>query len=85
MADYSQLANWQESYAESLELNVWTSAAVISATQDPQTKLWSVKVQKPDGSERVCKVKYVIMAIGLKGGKAHKPQYPGMVSHQYYG
>ncbi|KAF9534508.1 hypothetical protein CPB83DRAFT_844342 [Crepidotus variabilis] len=73
-----KLANWLESYAETLELNIWTCSTVLGATQHPETKLWFVKVRKPDGSERLFEVKYVIWAVGLKGGKAYTPKYPGM-------
>ncbi|KAF9522161.1 hypothetical protein CPB83DRAFT_887710 [Crepidotus variabilis] len=73
-----KLANWLESYAEALELNVWTSTTVVDARQDPQSKIWSVRVKKEDGSERVLKVRHIVMAFGLKGGKGFIPQYPGM-------
>ncbi|KAF9522146.1 FAD/NAD-binding domain-containing protein [Crepidotus variabilis] len=72
------LANWLESYAEALELNVWTSTTVVSATQDLNSKIWSVKVKRDDRSERVFTMKHVVMAFGLKGGKGYIPQYPGM-------
>jgi hypothetical protein len=60
------MANWLEHYAEVMELNVWTSSTVISSTQDPITKLWSVTVKQQDGKDRVFKVKHVVLATGLK-------------------
>lgn len=77
---FDQLALWLEHYAESMELNVWTSSTVINAAQDPSTKGWSVTVRKPDGTERVFKVKHIVMATGFKGGRGYVPHYPGMVS-----
>ena len=62
-----------------MELNVWTSSTVTNATQDTETKIWSVTVKKADGIERVFKVKHVVMAMGFKGGKGYVPTYPGMV------
>ncbi|TFK35113.1 hypothetical protein BDQ12DRAFT_635350 [Crucibulum laeve] len=77
-----KLANWLESYAESMELNVWTSSTVLNAKQDEDTQLWSVIVKKPDGTERIFTVKHVVFAIGFKGGKGHIPKYPGMEDFQ---
>ena len=74
-----QLANWLEFYADALELNIWTSSTVTAATQDPETKIWSVTVKKADGSERIFKVKHVVLAIGFKGGLPYIPEIPGMV------
>ncbi len=76
----AQLALWLEHYADSMELDVWTSSTVVNAAQDPATKGWKVAVRKPDGTERIFKVKHIIMATGFKGGRGYVPQYPGMVS-----
>ncbi|KAJ3506969.1 hypothetical protein NLJ89_g6569 [Agrocybe chaxingu] len=73
-----KLANWLEYYAEAMELNVWTSSTVLSATQDAETRIWFVKVKQSDGTERVFKVKHVVIAIGFKGGRGYIPTYPGM-------
>ncbi|KAF9522147.1 hypothetical protein CPB83DRAFT_823118 [Crepidotus variabilis] len=73
-----KLANWLESYAEALELNVWTSTTVLNATQDPQTNVWSIKVKKGDGSERVFKVKHLVLAIGFLGGRGYTPTIAGI-------
>lgn len=59
-----KLANWLESYAESLELNIWTSTTVISASQDADNKMWRVLVKRGDGEERVFVVRHFIMATG---------------------
>jgi len=62
-----------------MEINVWTSCTVISATKDSSTKVWKVKVRKVDGTERVFHVNHVVLATGFKGGKGYIPTYPGMV------
>ncbi|PPQ74602.1 hypothetical protein CVT24_004191 [Panaeolus cyanescens] len=72
-----KLANWLEHYAESLELNVWTSSKVEKATQDPKTKTWEVQVTKSDGTTRVFKVRHLVLAIGFKGGEPYIPSFPG--------
>ncbi|KAF9048817.1 hypothetical protein BJ165DRAFT_1462890 [Panaeolus papilionaceus] len=75
-----KLANWLEHYAESLELNVWTSSKVEKATQDPVTKTWSVHVTKSDGTTRTFNVRHVVLATGFKGGQAYIPSFPGAES-----
>jgi cation diffusion facilitator CzcD-associated flavoprotein CzcO len=76
--DRNQLANWLENYADTLELNYWTSSKVVKASQDPNNT-WHVMVQKGDGSTRMFVVKHLIFALGFKGGAPFMPQYPGMV------
>ncbi|KAF9007494.1 hypothetical protein BDQ17DRAFT_1388982 [Cyathus striatus] len=71
-----KMAQWLEVYAIALELNIWTSTAVKSAVQDPETKRWSVKVQKASGEEREFNVRYLVFATGFHGGKI--PEYLGM-------
>ncbi|KAK7032356.1 hypothetical protein VNI00_013104 [Paramarasmius palmivorus] len=75
----SKLANWLESYADALDLSVWTSASVDSAVQDTTTKAWTVTIQRTDGTLRVFKnVKHLVFATGLSGGEINMPHYPGM-------
>ncbi|EKM78021.1 hypothetical protein AGABI1DRAFT_76376 [Agaricus bisporus var. burnettii JB137-S8] len=77
-----KLANWLDSYAEAMELNVWTSSTVTKVVQDPNTERWNVTVKfGPKDSairERVFNVKHVIFAQGFSGGRGFIPQYPGM-------
>ncbi|KAG6882342.1 hypothetical protein C0992_012019, partial [Termitomyces sp. T32_za158] len=75
-APAAKLANWLESYAETLELNVWTSSTVVKATQDGD--LWRVLISRGDGSERTFTVKHVIFATGLGSNNGVFPKYPGM-------
>jgi cation diffusion facilitator CzcD-associated flavoprotein CzcO len=62
-----------------MEINIWTSTNVLSASQDPKTKIWAVKVKKADGTDRVFHVNHVVLATGFRGGKGYVPTYPGMV------
>ncbi|KAK7032645.1 hypothetical protein VNI00_012910 [Paramarasmius palmivorus] len=73
-----KLAGWLESYAEFMELNVWTSSTVESASLDSKTNEWKVVVRKGDGTERVFEhIKHLIFATGLAGGEPNIPSYPG--------
>ncbi|KAF8333879.1 hypothetical protein F5887DRAFT_991728 [Amanita rubescens] len=72
-----KLANWLENYADTLELNYWTSSKVVKASQD-SNNMWHVMVQKGDGSTRIFVVRHLIFALGFKGGAPFMPQYSGM-------
>jgi hypothetical protein len=77
-----KLANWLESYASSLDLNVWTSSTVTNAAPDASGSKWTVAIERPDGERVFKEVKHVVFATGLGGGDegAKLPVYPGMVS-----
>ncbi|THH13418.1 hypothetical protein EW146_g6790 [Bondarzewia mesenterica] len=77
-----KLADWLESYAHSLELDVWTSSNVTSAKQDPSTHKWAVTIKRADGSERSFVVNHLIFAVGLLGGVMKLPEIPGMGEFQ---
>ncbi|KAG6876175.1 hypothetical protein C0993_005129 [Termitomyces sp. T159_Od127] len=72
----AKLANWLENYAETLELNVWTSSTVVKVTQDGDS--WHVRISRGDGSERTFTVKHIVFATGIIDGAL--PKYPGMDS-----
>ncbi|KAF7345177.1 Flavin-containing monooxygenase YUCCA3 [Mycena sanguinolenta] len=75
-----KLANWLEHYADSLELDVWTSSTVSSAHPNAAGS-WDVIINRA-GKDRVFKVKHVVFATGMGGGAANFPFYPGMESFQ---
>ncbi|KAG6333166.1 hypothetical protein ID866_5921 [Astraeus odoratus] len=72
-----KLADWLESYAQSLELNVWTSTEVVSVEPSTTGKKWSVKVGRNDGTERIFNVNHVVFAMGFSSGNARIPTIPG--------
>ncbi|KAI6046376.1 FAD/NAD(P)-binding domain-containing protein, partial [Pisolithus marmoratus] len=72
----AKLGNWLETYAHSLELNVWTSAEVVSVDPGAQGKKWSVKVIRDDERERIFQVNHVVFALGLGGGSPNIPTIP---------
>ena len=77
-----KLADWLESYAHSMELNVWTSATVASIEKETgdSGKRWSVQVEREDGRKRVFKVDHVVLALGIGSGHSRYPNIPGQVS-----
>ncbi|KAL4064295.1 hypothetical protein V8B97DRAFT_2111878 [Scleroderma yunnanense] len=72
-----KMADWLESYAQSLELNVWTSASVISVEPGTKGKKWSVRVVRDDGRERIFGVNHIVFAMGFGSGKPNVPNIPG--------
>lgn len=80
---YSQLANWLEFYADSLELNVWTSTNIASIKQDAQTKKWHVSMIRGTAAgveeKRNFVVNHVVFACGLGADIPDTPAIEGMV------
>ncbi|KAF7323963.1 Flavin-containing monooxygenase [Mycena kentingensis (nom. inval.)] len=76
-----KLANWLESYVDALELDVWTSATIISARPNATGSDWSVVVSRPNVPDHTFAVKHVVFASGFGDASASIPTYPGMVGH----
>ena len=74
-----KLADWLESYATALELDVWTSSEVTRASQDPTSLIWSVDIAH-DGKSRTLCVPHLVFALGVGGGVPKMPNIPGQVS-----
>ncbi|KAF8734332.1 hypothetical protein AX14_003424 [Amanita brunnescens Koide BX004] len=73
-----KIANWLENYAETLELNVWTSSVVTQAVQDSTSKHWKVTVKRGnEETERIFNVKHVIFATGFGSSVPNIPKVPG--------
>ncbi|KAF8510816.1 hypothetical protein BU17DRAFT_55151 [Hysterangium stoloniferum] len=73
-----KLADWLESYAHTMELNVWTSTEAQKVERDDDKDEWIVTLIKSDGSKRVMRPKYVVFAFGVAGNQPNMPQIPGM-------
>ncbi len=61
-----KIANWFESYAESMELNTWTSTEFENAAYDDSAGRWSVTLRR-DGETRELHPRHVVMATGVSG------------------
>ncbi len=71
-----KLANWLESYAETMELNVWTGATLTSSSYDKATKKWTVHITKSDGTQRELHPGFVVLATG-HSGEPNMPKFKG--------
>lgn len=73
-----QLADWLESYATSMECNVWNSTKVVGAVFDEAEKKWTVTLEKPGGTLRVIKCKHVVFSTGVSGSIPKSPHLQGI-------
>ena len=70
-----KIADWFESYASAMELNVWTSAEMTDSSYDEATGRWTLTVSTPEG-ERVIHPRDVVLATGA-AGEPNVPDVPG--------
>ena len=64
------VADFLESYAWMLQLNVWTSAAVQSARFDANLARWEVDVRRGEGESRTVRPRHLVFATGRLGAPA---------------
>ncbi|WP_421997350.1 FAD-dependent oxidoreductase [Reyranella sp.] len=76
-----KLANWFETYVDSLELNFWTGTELKDGRYDPQEKCWRVTLRRDDGSERTMKPRHIVVATGVSGIPIW-PDIPGLDAFQ---
>ena len=62
-----KVANWFESYAESMELNYWTATEFRGATYDQAGQRWTVPLQRADGTKRTLHPRHIVLATGVSG------------------
>jgi len=62
-----KFADFLESYATLLDLNVWTSSTFRNAHYDEDAEVWTVRVQRGDGSIRELHPRHFVVAGGLFG------------------
>ena len=61
-----KLANWFESYVESMELNYWTGTEFLGGAYDETEQRWTVTLRR-DGEARTLRPRHVVMATGVSG------------------
>ncbi len=74
-----KLANWFESYVESMELNFWTGTELVGGSYDEKRKHWTVTLRKSDGSTQVMRPRHLIFATGVSS-IPYTPELPGLGS-----
>ncbi|KAK1705672.1 hypothetical protein BDP67DRAFT_582946 [Colletotrichum lupini] len=71
-----KLADWLESYAKMMELNIWTSTNIEETSYNEQEKTWTVKLRRADGTLRTLKPRHIVLATG-QAGDPITPTFPG--------
>jgi cation diffusion facilitator CzcD-associated flavoprotein CzcO len=62
-----KFADWLESYATALDLNVWTSTTFLNGHYDEDAQRWTIYVRRGDGSIRELHPRHFVVAGGLFG------------------
>lgn len=60
-------ADWLESYATLLDLNVWTGTTFLNGHYDGDAERWTIHVRRADGSIRQLHPRHFVVAGGLFG------------------
>lgn len=71
-----KLADWLETYARVMELNVWTGTEIEKSEYDEKSKTWSVIVRSNDGVTRTVHPHHIVLATG-HSGEPLMPNFPG--------
>ncbi|KAF9254798.1 FAD/NAD(P)-binding domain-containing protein [Marasmius fiardii PR-910] len=71
-----KIADWLQFYAQALDINVWTSCEVLSASQNPD-KTWAAKLKVGSGEEKVFNVSHLVFATGSGDASPNVPQIAG--------
>ncbi len=69
-----KFADYLESYATLLDLNVWTSTTFVNAHHDHEAQRWTVRVRRGDGTIKELRPRHFIVAGGLYGA----PRIPAL-------
>ncbi|MDV7272836.1 flavin-containing monooxygenase [Rhodococcus oxybenzonivorans] len=80
-----KFANWLETYAEAMELNVWNGTEVASADYDRDASAWTV-VTRSDAGERTLRPRHFVVATGTSSvpwvpGIPGREEFSGTVIH----
>jgi putative flavoprotein involved in K+ transport len=72
-----KLANWFESYVETMELNFWTETEFEGGSYNEKEGRWTVTLRRADGSRRTMHPRHVVLATGVSGIPS-MPEIPGL-------
>jgi len=70
MPDYlpkDKVANWIESYVDTMDVNFWTDTTFAKATYEQAAQSWIATVVQADGTSRNLRPKHIVMATSVSG------------------
>jgi len=76
-----KLASWFESYADSLDLKVWTGTELAGGDYDAHARAWHVTLRRADGSQRIMRPRHLVFATGVSA-IPEMPRQPGLEDFQ---
>ncbi len=62
-----KIANWLESYVDSMEVNFWTGTTFDGADYDEASQRWAARVRRTDGTARTLRPKHIVLATSVSG------------------
>jgi putative flavoprotein involved in K+ transport len=72
-----RFGDFLESYADLLDIPVWTSAVTDNVRYDETSQVWSLDVTRPGHDKRTLRVNHLVIATGMNG-KPRLPEFPGV-------
>jgi putative flavoprotein involved in K+ transport len=70
-----KIADWLDAYAGIMELNLWTSTALVGARYDPVAGEWEAELRRGDRTV-ILRPKHLVLAVG-NAGRPNMPKFPG--------
>lgn len=64
-APKDRLANWIESYADALGIDVWTRTEMLGGTYHPEDGVWTIEVRRSTGETQIIRPRQLVLATGL--------------------
>ncbi|PTR24145.1 putative flavoprotein involved in K+ transport [Rhodococcus sp. OK519] len=71
-----KMGDWLEIYSRAMELNVWNRSEIVESTFDPDSRRWTVVVDR-DGTRRTLRPQHLVLATGLSGTEPVMPTIAG--------
>lgn len=71
-----KIGDWLEIYSRAMDLNVWTRSELVESAFDPETRRWTVVVDR-DGVRRTLRPRHLVLATGLSGTEPVLPSFAG--------
>ena len=71
------LGNWFEFYADAMEINCWTDTEFVGGTWHDTEQLWTARLRRSDGTERVVRPRHLVFANGVSSYPLI-PDLPGL-------
>lgn len=82
-----QLAKFLQSYATTMDLNIWTNSQVdgTGAVYDEERGRWTISVTRGDGTKNILYPRHLMIATGISGTLPNIPDVPGIAEFEKNG